>query len=437
MPTRPDPYIPQKGGFQLAKWVLLVSFFLCVFEGAIRKWILGGSIGTASQAAYVSKDLAFAALLLFSRKYSPPYALRWFRKYFYFGTAWISVGALLSGVHGVSPIGAVLTLRSLIILPLIALLIVPRLPTSACKVVVWAAALAAIGNCGLSVIQSRLPPDHFLNQYAISDVPVIALETGVRAAGTFAYITGLGVMSTVAVWAGLGIMSSATSLRAKMLGWITIVAGVGCALTSVSRAPLVINTLMLSGWAAFARLGRQRIMAVLLTAAVVVVLGAVLGFLPIAQRLSDAFLERTETSDDVFTERAFGQTSKMLSAANFAPLGNGLGFEQVGGNYFSTGQMSFANFEGQFPRIVMDTSILGLIGYGIICLSALYALQLAKRQASPSNRALLLATQILLASIFYGSEVYNHTASSFCWIIFAAAMASVNKPVQPGLVARV
>src|ERR1041384_2526376 len=419
------PQARTASAWNLAAVGLVAALSLTIFEGAIRKWLLGGALGAASYAAYLSKDAIFGALLVFRRRFSVTPASRHFRRYLIIGGMLIIAGAIVSSVQGISPIGAALTLRSMILLPAIALLIIQRLPSRAVKPVMWMVAGAALVNCLLSVVQTRLPPEHFLNEYAISEMQVVTLQSGVRAAGTFAYITGLGVMSTVAIWAGLCIMSLAVSFREKLSAWITIAAGIICALASVSRAPLFVDLLLIAGWAIFARLGAQRVLAVAITAVAVMVVAAAVGILPTVERLSDALVERTETIDATFAERAFGQTENILAAAAIAPLGNGFGFEQVGGNYFSTGQLAFANFEGQFPRIVMDTTVLGLLGYAIICLGALYALQLAKRQASPSNRALLLATQILLASIFYGSEVYNHTASSFCWIIFAAAMASV------------
>lgn len=185
---------------------------------------------------------------------------------------------------------------------------------------------------------------------------------------------------------------------------------------------------MFCGWALFARLGLQRVIAAVIMAVAVVVAATAAGFLPTVERLTNDLLERNEAApdSDYFASRAFGQNEEALMAASRAPLGNGLGFEQVGGNFYSTGNLEFANYEGQFPRIVMDTGVIGLIGYAVICFGALYALQLAKKNSSPSDRALLLATQLLLASIFYGAEVYNHTASSFAWVIFAVVLARCN-----------
>lgn len=428
-PRRVGPFPEQhaRTAGRLATVGIAAALLLTVFEGAIRKWILAGQLSSVSYAVYLSKDFLFIALLLLKPKYTLMAPAATFRKFLITGSTLVIGGAAFSSVQGVSPIGAALTLRAIIVLPLIAFVLIPRLSPMVGKTVAWIAAAAGVINCVLSVLQTRLPPDHFLNQYAISEMQIITLETGVRAAGTFAFITGLGVMSTVAVWAGLSIMSLATSLLDKMMAWIAIIAGIGCALTSVSRAPLIVDGLIIAGWALFARLGKQRVLAVVITATVVIVMAAAVGLTPTAERLSRAFLDRAESADDEFGERAFGQTEEAVIAVSLAPFGNGLGFEQVGGNYFSTGRLAFANFEGQFPRIVMDTTVLGLVGYLVICAGALYALQMAKRGASPSTRAFLVVTQIFLASIFYGAEVYNHTASSFGWIIFAAAMASANR----------
>src|SRR5436309_6814818 len=152
--------------------------------------------------------------------------------------------------------------------------------------VLWIAAVSTVVNCALAIVQSRLPSDHILNQYALTGVYIVELPTGVRAAGTFAFITGLEVMSNVGVFAGLGLLSLATTIRGKMAGWITVAAAIVCGLASVSRAPILIDVVMIGVWVLFARLSVQRMLAVAVAALAVLIYAAAAGLLPTAQRLS-------------------------------------------------------------------------------------------------------------------------------------------------------
>jgi O-antigen ligase len=75
--------------------------------------------------------------------------------------------------------------------------------------------------------------------------------------------------------------------------------------------------------------------------------------------------------------------------------------------------------------MILETGIIGLLGYFVVCAGALLALQRAKRRAQNAGaRAALLATQLLFLPFYYGSVLFNHTASAFVWMIFAAVLAA-------------
>jgi hypothetical protein len=263
-----------------------------------------------------------------------------------------------------------------------------------------------------------------LNRYVASANEITTLESGIRATGTFSFITGLEVFAFVGVWAGMVLLSLAPGPWTHAGGLVTIGAALGCGLASVSRAPLIIGPGMLIAWAWYSRKGLSHLRAIFLSV-LLITLTILVGLAPVLMRLGQAVVERHAAGGDSFTERAFGQFGEGWRAACWAPFGVGLGTEQVGGNYASKGVMTFTTFENQVPRLILETGLPGLLGFLIICAGAILALQRAKGSSSnPQKRAMLLATQLLLGCLFYTNVVFNHTASAFAWMIFAAVMAS-------------
>ena len=406
--------------------VLLVflAFVLVVFEGAIRKWLIGSEAGHWSYLAYFSKDIAFGAILFWpgSRTNSP--ALDIFRNWFVIGATLFAAGALLSSLRGLNAVGALLTLRAGLLLPMVALLAARRLPGIRLEGIAILLILCALLNCGLGVAQNRLSPGHVLNRYVAVDSVVSAVETAVRATGTFSYITGLGVLSSVAVWAGMALFALAQTGRAQMLALVGIIAGFGCGLASVSRGPILVGCLMLLAWVGLSRAGLAAISksAALWILLLLLLCGA--GLQSHFTGLARAVRDRHETGEDTFAQRAFGQLIEGGVVAAAAPFGTGLGTEQIGGNYAVNGTMRFTNFETQLPRLIAETGILGGIGYLVICAGTLMALQAARRTARTVGMdGALFAAQLLLIPIFYGNLLFNHTASAFAWLIVAVCLA--------------
>src|SRR2546421_4784205 len=92
--------------------VISSALLLTVFEGAVRKWFLGGIMGPASYAMYLSKDFAFVFLLVCRARYLPQKPTQFFQRYLIIAIVLIIAGATTSAVQGISPVGAMLTLRA-------------------------------------------------------------------------------------------------------------------------------------------------------------------------------------------------------------------------------------------------------------------------------------------------------------------------------------
>jgi hypothetical protein len=335
---------------------------------------------------------------------------------------------MLSSMHGLNPVGAILTSRACVVLPVLALVAVPKLSGLPLPRVIWLVVVFTVLNFGLGVEQNRLPADNVLNHYTEADMQVVATDSGTRATGTFSYITGMSIISSVGIWAGLALMSIARTQWQSIGAWTALASGFGCGLVSISRGPIVVGMAMVAGWLFCSREGISALVKGLVGAVFCVVVATGFGITPVFSELGQGMMQRQEMASDTFQERAFGQLSETVSALQWAPLGNGFGTEQVGGQYYATGAAGFNHFESPLPRIVMETGVLGLIGYLLVCAGALLALQRAKRNVSgPGARAALLATQMLLLPMFYGNVLFDHTASAFAWMIFAAVLAGVEQ----------
>jgi hypothetical protein len=405
--------------------ILLAAFTLTILEGAFRKWVVGSEGGVWKYVAYFSKDVMFAGLLVFSARGILAESARVFERWLWAGAAFLVIGAALSADKGFNPVGAALTMRATVVLPFLALLAIPRLRGLPLRWVGWLLALFTILNFVLGVVQNRLPSDHVLNRYAADTEVIVAVESGVRATGTFSYITGLTVLASVGIWAGMTLLSLATNQWQRVGGWASIAAGVGCGLVSVSRAPTVIAIVVVSFWVLFSRASISVLARSMAAGAILAGTLVVFEVVPIFSQLGAALRERHVEAGDTFRDRAFGQFAETGMVLNTAPFGMGLGTEQVGGNFAASGTMAFTSFESQMPRIAMETGVLGLLGFLVICAGAIIALQAAKREASSDGvKAMLLATQLLLLPTFYTNIIFNHTASAFVWMLFAAVLGA-------------
>jgi hypothetical protein len=421
-PRRPTAVV---GRWQTAWLVLMAALTMIVFEGAFRKWIPGFGEGMGKYLVYFSKDIIFAALLLFPRRAGTSPALTTFQHWLLPGCCLLGVGAFLSSMHGVNMIGAILTTRACIVLPVLALLAVPRLAGLPLRWPIRLLIALTLLNFALGVEQNRLPAGHFLNRYAANTENIIATPTGVRAAGTFSYITGLTLQSPVGTWAGLALMGLARTQRQRIGAWVAVAAGFGCGLASVSRGPIVIDLAMVLGWFFLSRENLTEVGRILFSGIFCVVIVTGFGITPIFSDLGEGLMERTENSGDTFQGRAFGQFGDTLAVVQTKPWGEGFGTHQAGGVYAEAGATDSNTFENPLPRMALETGIIGLIGYFVVCAGALLALQKAKGTAKRTGaRPALLATQLLLLSLFYGSALFNHTASAFAWMIFAAVLAA-------------
>ena len=412
-----------------AFWLSL-AFLANVFEGAVRKWVPGFASGAGRNLAYFSKDLilVLGVVLMTGRVWRAASGLEELRKWGLPALGLIACGGLLSLSSGINAVGAALTLRALLVLPVLAYFYAgwsgKRFPLLGFAFV---GVVLGVGNGVLGLIQSGLPSSHFVNKYAADELFVVELASGVRATGTFAYITGLGVASAMGVWAGMVMISLARSKWQLLWGVVGIFGGIACAFASISRGTVVTAIAMLAVWAlSSVRASRLMVKGALVAGGVGLVL--LLIFPGLAERFTNVGLgvfDRFESAGDNNTQRAVGQWGEMWEAVMETPSGNGLGTEQVGGNVATKGVASFTTYESQFPRIVAELGVLGFVGF--LAMVAVVIMGLQRMKHGPGGASwdmVVTATQVYLLGQFYTNVAFNHTASAFVWLVVAAVFAA-------------
>ncbi len=228
-----DDSKPSEDGTWGGKLLLLV-FVLTILEGAIRKWIFPGA-NSLRYLAYFSKDIVFVvAGIMGMRKAGAVFRDRASRV-LGIGVLLILPFAVLSFSNS-TPIGAILSLRAYVILPVCAYWAAGTIKSwrdvdRILAVVSILAVLVAL----LGLVQFRLPPGHWLNRYDAEDAIVVAGYGHVRATGTFAYIGGMACMGVFAAWTGACLFLTGGGIR-RSLGLAAAVSGLICGLVSMSRS---------------------------------------------------------------------------------------------------------------------------------------------------------------------------------------------------------
>lgn len=424
-----------------AEWLVMASIALCVLDGAIRKWVLRDDEGFLKYIPYFAKDIAFLLIVFIPRPRELGEWGRTFWKILKVGLSFCAVGALASLIFNfgsLNLVGAALSIRSFFVLPLLALLAMPRLrEINLSRVALLVCALTLL-NAGLGTLQYSSPKDDPINYYASKQYEAVMFEESVRAMGTFPYITGFGTLAMVAAWAGTVLMSYGEQRRRVFgAGVITALAGLWCALLSISRGPTIIVIALLSAWLLSSRNLFQNLLRLCIFVVLVTVALFVIGRASLLERVTDTLMARNEAAEDI-EQRLTPPIAEVIQLMGIAPIGVGFGSEQVGGVFVETGMMSFRQFESQFSRIIMETGAFGLVGFLIVWGGLLVTLFRAQRHArDPALRRSIITGLVLIVWLFYGNIIFDHVASFFVWMIasllLAKAEADVNQPAPPAL----
>lgn len=413
---------------------VLLSIALCVLDGAIRKWVLRDDEGFLKYVPYFSKDFAFALILFIPRPQGMGDLGRKLWSFLKVGLFLCAVGALASTIFNwgsVNFVGAALSIRSLFFLPLCALWAMPRLRHVRLTRMALLIGFLTLVNAGLGTMQYSRPRDDPLNYYASKQYQAVMFEESVRAMGTFPYITGFGTLAMVGAWAGTVLMSYGDRRRWHFAaGVFTALAGLWCALLSISRGPTIIVIAILVVWLLSSRNVFQNLLRVSIFCALLGVVLFALGRVALLQRASDTLLARNVAAEDI-EQRLTPPIAEVMQLIGLVPIGAGFGSEQVGGVFAETGVMSFRRFESQFSRVITETGAVGFLGFLIVCGGLLMALYRAQRGAAdPALRRSIITALVLITWLLYGNVVFDHVASFFVWSMAAVLLAKAEQ--DPG-----
>ena len=410
-----------------AEWLVLASIMLCVLDGAIRKWVLRDEEGFLKYVPYFGKDFAFVLILLIPRPKELGEIGRKLWNILKVGLFLCVVAVLVSVIfnwRSFNAVGAVLSVRSFFFLPLCGLLAIPRIHEVSLPRIALVIGGLTLLNAALGTLQYSSSKDDPINYYASKQYEAVMFEESVRAMGTFPYITGFGTLAMVAAWAGTVLMTYGEQRRWYFgAGVVTALAGLWCALLSISRGPTIIVIAILGVWLLSSRKVFQNLFRLSVFSALLLVTLFAIGRASLVQRVSDTILARNEAAEDI-EQRLTPPIGEAIELATIVPIGVGFGSEQVGGVFAETGIMAFRQFESQLSRIIMESGAMGLIGFLIVCAGLLATLYRAQRWTSdPRLRRSILTSLVLILWLLYGNVIFDHVASFFVWAIASVLLA--------------
>jgi hypothetical protein len=356
--------------FTYLKRAIWLYFFLLIFEGVFRKWILP----QYSDILLVVRDPVVIAIYLLAIK-----ARVFPRNYWMLS---LGIIALLSWLISLAVLEPYLSLKPLILvtgfgfrsnflhLPLI-FVIGRALDAADVKKLGWWLLVGLLPMALLLALQFNSSPDAFINRTAgLGGTEQITAGGGkIRPPGTFSFVSG--VIFYAAMSAAFLLYGALT--RGLYRNWLLFAGGFGLVVTigvSGSRSVLLAVLVVLASLlvvlvvrpGAVNQFGRN-----LLIVVVVLVIAAQLpifkeGVKVLSERFT-AVAEAEETSiAGGLIERTLSVFTEGFKLLDHAPLwGFGLGIGTNGGAKFLTGRASFLLTEGEWGRVVLESGpILGV-----------------------------------------------------------------------------
>lgn len=335
-------------------------FFLLIFEGALRKWVLPFA---ATPLLIVRDPVVIAA-----------YFVAW-RSNLFPRNSFITAAALLSTamfVAGMIASGGnwFITLygwrADFLHLPFIFLMGRVFTPKDVQRVGYWVL-LMALPMAVLMAVQFRSPPNSFINAGSDENFKQITLALGhIRAPGTFSFILGPVYFFTVAT-----VFLLHSQYKSRYPLWLTASATVALMIAMVvsgSRA-LVLSVSIVFTLAVLVCAVLKPALSLKWVGALAVfaVLGLALSDTPLIQEGLNVFSTRVEgagyaeSRSGGFFQRILNDFLIVVPALNESPeLGVGLGLGTNVGSALLTGRAQFLVAEAEWPRVVYESGpILG------------------------------------------------------------------------------
>ncbi len=277
----------------------------------------------------MSKEIfAFIAVVL-SQQFSQVALLTRYARYFLGLPLVLTVlGCLIGAFSEISILGAVMTFRALIAIPIGACLLGRIVDQRLLWPAIYTVAFGVMVNAPLAIVQYYSPADSLINCYVggINEgIATTGFNDSVRATGTFSYISGLGTGGIVGVAIGIVALNSPNNMFRRVLGFMMIIGGMIMALATVSRGPTIV-CFFLIGVAAY----RTRALLPLIIFGVIPLMVALLAFEDWNEQLEllTSVFVRNQGADS-FLDRVTRPFFDMVECLQLYPFGEGLGIGQT------------------------------------------------------------------------------------------------------------
>jgi hypothetical protein len=408
-----------------AGWLILLVFMLTIFEGAARKWLFSGT-PPLRYAAYFSKDIVF--VLAAFATYRPSKLTITALAVLLPLSAALLLFPTMANLSSTSAVGAVLSFRAYIIMPLCAFIVAGSLGSyRTLDRVALIVGLCTIGIAILGVRQYSLPQSHFLNRYDTGEeqVHIIAHGAHVRATGTFSFISGMNLMTGVGAWAGMYLFLTETHTTRRLFALAVLVSAICCGLAAMSHGAVVLWFLTVLGGVALFRRLKESIYLIVPLLVAFMLFHHDPSETSARGTIEEGIQARTKTG--MYSQRAEFVWDNFQKGILNHPLGEGLGVGQPGGWFASTGHAKhrIVGYESELGRICYEVGVLGFCGVMLWRIFALGVIWKAFRSArSDRTRALIACSLPLLGVVCFNWMAFNHTGSSFAWSILALCMGA-------------
>lgn len=416
-------------------------FWLLIFEGALRKWLLPG---LSTPLLVVRDPIAIIALVLgwpyLSRR---PWAgwIGWF-----FGIGGVAVFLALIVGH-----------RDLFIALYGARILWFHLPLIFLFAAVFArddvyafaraTALLAIPMAVLIAMQYSLPQSHFLNLAPGGEegVGFTGALGKFRPPGTFSFTNGLTEFYAFAAACVVGLVISGPRPLPKWI-WLSAASLVAALPISISRGLLFKYIGVVAAAVASSVLAGRNIKNLIVGGVVLVAVSFVATRLPVVQDAQKAFEARWERATEseggeegvqgVLEKRVGGSTLGAVANAFEAPLvGHGIGLGTNVGGMRATGKKRFLIGEGAWPATIGELGpILGLILLGVRIALGVTLLRRAWSAARTGNALPLVLGGFAVVLVIMGGTA-QPTSLGFL-VVGAGLMLAACNPTVAEMLAR-
>jgi len=422
----PDPEALRRRIVQLC----FVIFWLLIFEGALRKWVLPNY----ASALFFVRDPFLAWAYLLALRGPRPLGWRPLALGCVVGAAFLYL-ALVQILLGYStPAVAAYGMHTYFLYFPLAWVMYTYFEAKDVRRLLRQALYLSVPIAFLVLAQFVSPPDALVNKgTSEAGEGVFTVVAGiVRPYGTFTFVLGQSLFLTSLVAINLGNLVAPAPLRILRGPWQWVV-GVACIamiFLSGSRTTFILAALMLGftlGTAFLTRGSAGRLRIFILP--VVLAIMAALLFPVVSPTAYDAIVERQLAAVDAegATEsRAAGVFTEVFANADIPLLGYGVGIGTAGGSTLLLGEATFLLSENEFLRIVQEC---GPIFGGLYILLRLalgaYLLVTCARAARQLGNPMVFCLGGFAVTLVVGLQItFEGTANGFAWIFTGLALAA-------------